>query len=327
MKATSNNHHKTPVFIIGAPRSGTTFLTRVMNTFLDVHIARDGGTFLRFFKMLPEFGDLSREENLRQLVESLFQDHFFNIRLLERGLSLTIEAVLERFTGTTYTELVNWIMTEMAHQQGKSRWGIKRPSYALYVEDLVDMFPGAKILHIVRDGRDVAFSMRQARQSSFERNWYYAIKDWEYHVCEAREGGNRLPENQYMEVRYEDLMKAPVAEFEKIIHFMGETEENTKRLKQFTSKIQQMIKPGNYEKWRHQVPEYAVKIMEQAAGNTLEAFGYSLMFPHLANQPFNPVQKVWFFLDNIQGKIWSSSVKKSVVYRYHWLRTRWKLSG
>ncbi|NOX36458.1 MAG: sulfotransferase [Calditrichaeota bacterium] len=327
MSNRTHTNKKAPVFVVGAPRSGTTFLTKLMNTFLDIHVARDAGVFLRFYKMLPGFGDLSRRENMEQLIRRLFKDHFFKIRILERGLNLTVDQVLEQFKGTTYTELIDFLMFEMARQQGKSRWGNKRPSYALHITELAELFPHARILHIVRDGRDVAYSMRRAGQGAFERNWYYAIKDWEHHVCVARESGNRLPEGQYLEIKYEDLMKTPIEVLQKIIHFMGDEAENEERLRNSAERIRAMIKPGNYEKWRRQIPPFAVKIMEQAAGDTLEAFGYPILYPQLIGQPFHPVQKVWFFVDNVVGKVFSPAVKKSITYRFHWLKTRWRIAG
>ena len=327
MTRLAHSRIKPPIFIVGSPRSGTTFLTKLMNTFLDIHVARDAGAFLRFYKMLPEFGDLSQRENMEQLIRRLFKDHFFQLRILKRGLNFTVGQALEQFQGGTFAELIDYLMTEMARQQGKTRWGNKRPSYALHVAELVALFPHARILHIIRDGRDVAYSMRRSGEGAFERNWYYAIKDWEHHVCMARESGNRLAKGQYLEIKYEDLMKTPVEVLWKVIHFMGDVEENEKRLRNSAARIQAMIKPGNYEKWRRQVPSYAVKVMEQAAGNTLDAFGYTVMYPQLVGQPFHSFQKAWFFIDNIKGKVFSPAVKKSITYRFHWLKSRWRIAG
>src|SRR5688572_9195843 len=77
-----------PLMIVGSPRSGTTFLARSINRFLDIHIARDAGVFLRFSRVLPAYGDLSNPGILRRLIDDLYKDAMFRTRFLERGLTL-----------------------------------------------------------------------------------------------------------------------------------------------------------------------------------------------------------------------------------------------
>ncbi len=317
---------KAPVFVVGAPRSGTTFLTRLMNIFLDVHVARDAGTFLRFKSIIPDVHNISEPSILKNVVETLFQDHFFKKRILQRGLTLTPQDVLENFSGQSYADLIHFIMFEMARQQGKSRWGNKRPSYALHITELAELFEDARFIHIVRDGRDVAYSMRRATQAAFERNWYFAIKDWEHHVRTARNQGNQLPRGRYMEVHYEKLMQNPIQTLQKIVDFMGDPEDNRHRLHQFQTDIQKMIKPDNFGKWQRQVPQAAIRIMERAAGPTLEAFGYTLMFPEEAGKSIAFPRKVAFAVDNMGRKLFSATTRKALQYRMQWLLTRLRLA-
>ncbi len=317
---------KVPVFVVGAPRSGTTFLTRLMNRFLDVHVARDAGTILRFKNLLPEGEDFRNRELLRSVVTAMFKDHFFNKRILQRGLTLSVEEVIEQFQGKTYAELIHFIMSQMAFQQGKTRWGNKRPSYALHITELAQLFPEAKFLHIVRDGRDVAYSMRRATQAAFERNWYFSIKDWEYHVKVARTQGHQLKDDQYQEIYYEELMKKPVETLRKVVLFMSDAEENIERLEKYATEIKKMIKPGNFDKWKHQIPHKAIAVMEKTAGKTLQEFGYELMFPQIVDQSIPFTSKMVFWGDNLLRKIFSSTTQKAVLYRLQWFRTRLRIN-
>ncbi len=314
-----------PVFVVGAPRSGTTFLTRLLNQYFDVHVARDGGTILRFHSLTAPDHRIPDRKTLETVVNALFSDYFFKKRFLERGLTLTPEEVLAQFSGQTYADLIHFIMMEMARQHGKRRWGNKRPSYALHITELAQIFPEARFLHIVRDGRDVAYSMRRAKSSAFERNWYFAIKDWAHHVTVARNQGQQLPDGRYLEIFYEALMQDPVQVMQQIIPFLGDTNENESRLERYETEIRQLIKPGNFEKWKREIPPSAIRIMERAAGPTLQAFGYPLMFPEVAGTDVLPPQKMIFAVDNMVRKMFSSTARKAFQYRLEWLKTRLRL--
>lgn len=315
---------KTPIFIIGAPRSGTTFLTRLLNKFLDIHIARDGGTILRYKKLLPNYGDLSQPSNMQRLINNLFEDYFFNQRILQRGFNVPKEDVIANFKGNSFAELMDYLLTKLAKAKGKTRWGNKRPSYSLQVNELSELFPSARFLHIIRDGRDVALSMRKATASPMERNWYYSAKLWELHIMQARIQGQQLPAGRYKEIKYEDLMKEPVSLFQEIVRFMGEPDENLERLKKFDKEIREMIKPNNYDKWKRDLPEKAIRIVEQAVGPTLRELQYPIMFPELINKQFNLIQRAEFYVDNIWSKTFSPSFSRSLTFKFQEVKARLK---
>jgi len=313
---------KRPLFIVGSPRSGTTFLTRLLNQFLDIHVGRDAGSFLRLKLLLDKYGDLKERKNMERLIRDVFKDHFFYKRIIKRGLNITVDVALQEFEGENFAELMDYLMMQLAINHGKSRWGNKQPAYALHIAELHELFPEAKFLHIVRDGRDVALSMRKTRETAVERNWYYAAKDWEHHVLSARQAGTKLPFGTYMEINYEDLMKTPVQIFKKIIEFMGEPGENSERLMRFSKEIPNLIKPGNYDKWRRMMSPSAIRVIEQAVGKTLQLFGYTLLNKETVGKPFSVSQRIYFFLDNVAGKVFSPAAKKYVVYRYQFLKSK-----
>ena len=58
-----------------------------------------------------------------------------------------------------YADLVRAIFEEYAKGKGKSRWGDKTPTYVLDLDLLCRLFPNCRVIHLVRDGRDVAVSL------------------------------------------------------------------------------------------------------------------------------------------------------------------------
>ena len=306
-----------PIFLVGSPRSGTTFTTRVINEFMDFHCARDKGVILRIGKLLPNYGDLAVEANRRKLVDDLFEDYFFKNRILQRGLDITKEQVFKDLPEFDYVTLINYLFTVMAKNQGKSRWANKYPSYALDIEEVAELFPTARFLHIIRDGRDVVWSMRNTSPTAVEKNWYYAGKDWAHHVKEGQRAGKLLGPERYMEMRYEELLQTPEEVMPRLMDFFGRMPGDDERLERFNRKIKKMIKPGNFYKWKKRMSDRENKIVEQIAGDTLQSLGYEIRNPEAIGKPFNSFQHMMFFIDNVRKKIFSRAFTKNKYIRYN----------
>jgi hypothetical protein len=90
-----------------------------------------------------------------------------------------------------------------AARRGKSRWGDKTPIYCRYLNTIRRVLPEARFIHIIRDGRDAALSLRRMR---FSPGWEIETQAsyWRHCVLSARHAA--VGRNDYLEVRYEDLI-------------------------------------------------------------------------------------------------------------------------
>ena len=90
-----------------------------------------------------------------------------------------------------------------ADRFGKPRWGDKTPTYCLHLDDIRRVLPEARFIHIIRDGRDAALSLRKMW---FSPGWKIETQAayWRKCVLAARRAGAGRPD--YVEVRYEDLI-------------------------------------------------------------------------------------------------------------------------
>src|SRR5439155_5974632 len=94
-----------------------------------------------------------------------------------------------------------------ARSQGKTRYGDKTPWFVLYLPLLSRMFPEARFLHLIRDGRDVALAIRDVDWGPSDPP---LIADfWARRVRAGRKAGGRLEPGRYDELRYEDLLADP----------------------------------------------------------------------------------------------------------------------
>lgn len=288
-----------PLVIIGSPRSGTTVLTRMLNRFLDVHVARDAGLFLRYAEMLPSFGDLTQSDNMRRLIEALYQDYLFRRRFLERGLTLTADALQARLDAPTFSTLVREVFVATAASHGKSRWGNKKPSYSLDVGPVDALFRDARYVHIIRDGRDVVLSMRNAAHLLVEKNWYFAARDWQNHVVGGREMARRLGSGRCIEITYETLLSEPLETLRAILALLDAPPEEVDSLNQRAAEVQTYLRADNFNKWKTQMPPTGIRIVEQTAGSLLRDLDYELTFPEVVGRPFSGLDLLRFQVDRL----------------------------
>jgi Sulfotransferase family len=159
------------------------------------------------------------------------------------------------------------------------RWGWKAPRTIYLLPFIHAHFPDCKFIHVLRDGRDMAFSKNQNQLRKHGRavlNWserwlnpapLRSILLWErVNLPAAEYGETRLKEN-YHRVRFEDLCYAPVRTIEGIMQFLGvEIDIN--------SAVQAEISPPlSIGRWRHEPPQLVARL-ERAAVVSLRKFGY-----------------------------------------------------
>src|SRR5208283_20851 len=114
-------------------------------------------------------------------------------------------------------------------------WGWKFPETYLIAPYVVKTFPKAKLLHLVRDGRDLAFklhlpdnprkklgrSLLAACRATKCRHHLQAASSWAYQVDRFDAFRRELPASQVFDVRFEDLCAAPLEWAEKLCGFLG----------------------------------------------------------------------------------------------------------
>ncbi len=202
-----------PVFIVGVPRSGTTLL----RTLLDSHPNIACGPESPW--IAGSYGDLTS-----------FKDLYASLTTDERGPVKNLTGVDAADVARALGRAVSGVFEAYARARGKGRWVEKTPSHILDLDFLHAMFPEARYLHIVRDGRDVACSTFNGREQwkmlvdqggAIEITRNNALERWarwELRLARARaELGLRV-----LRLRYEDLVVRPEQELAEVLDFIGE---------------------------------------------------------------------------------------------------------
>jgi hypothetical protein len=216
---TGHSRVQAPVFVLGAPRSGTTLL---------YHMLLSAGGFAMFraethaFDLLgPRFGDFGKLPNRQRLLREWLDTKSFRVSGLDAAR--TEDLVLNQCHGRG--DFLRKIMEEIARSQQVDRWAECTPDHLLYLPEIKEEIPDALFIHIIRDGRDVAVSA--AKQGWFHpfpwdrhREALVAGLYWEWVVTKGRRLGSRLG-SDYREVRFEELLSNPTETLASLGRFIG----------------------------------------------------------------------------------------------------------
>jgi Sulfotransferase family len=186
--------------IIGSPRSGTTLLRFMLDAHPDVAIPPETG-FLVPCGELTSQGSASREAFFETVTRYPAETPGWrDFRISED----TFRAALQTIDPFTVADGIRIFYQLYASRFGKPRWGDKTPLYCMHVQAIEALLPEAHFVHIIRDGRDVALSLRPM--------WFAPGRDietlathWRQCVTTGRQQGSLC--RHYMEVRYEQLIE------------------------------------------------------------------------------------------------------------------------
>lgn len=278
-----------PVFIVGAPRSGTTMLQYRLRNLPRISLPTgESHFFIPLLRNQTQFGDLSRVENIRAVLQAM---HAQSRDFLETDLhgmrfdAGRLAAELHAQGRNSLPAIISGLFEKNARGEGKARWGDKTPYYVMHMQKLLEWFPTAQFVHLIRDGRDVALSLFGRRHDFGVYNAYFAAEYWESYIEKGRAQARTLPSGQYLELRYEDLLAHPEETMRTLCAFLGE--DYSAQLFEVapvddpgkTPLVHKPLRADNAGKWRTAMTRAQIRAFEGVAGNTLRELGYELLTP------------------------------------------------
>lgn len=270
-------------FVFGHARSGTTLLMRLVRLHPEVHCNYQGHFF-------------TRRPLLKSLVDSSEIEEWLRRRSNRWNRGRDLSPLVLRAAA-------DFIMERDAAREGKNIVGDKSPTstiHAQVVREAFALYPDAKIIYIVRDGRDVLISERfrnfveeskfltaedkrivsdlrldpapfsDGRRSIFTETFLRNIaKRWVDDLIEMDAEAKRLYGRQYHSLRYEDLLKKPFDEMAKVWRFLG-----VKKIsKALEKQIQAEMSSNPDEEWQERRNEDIASFLPKGqAGNWRRLF-------------------------------------------------------
>ena len=174
-------------------------------------------------------------------------------------------------------------------ENGKTNWGDKTPHYLLDLDIINSLFPYAKYIYIIRDGRDVALSLLRKRWGP--NNIYACAHTWKcYNTVHTDTLHNLRNKKLIYELKYEDILQNPETKISEIYDFLNEELNNDKIMELIKS-----MKRDNFSKWKIKMNDKQIKLFENIAADCLKTYGYITQYE---NKPINIFLRLLFVINN-----------------------------
>jgi len=301
-------HIKTPIFLVGAERSGTTLLRLMLDNHPQIAFHHE------FEFAVDQMDDSGRWPPLEDYYDYLATHRIFQVSRFE------IDA------GLTYPELLNSFLLQKQQRDNKPLVGA---TVHHQFHHLLEIWPQAKFIHLIRDGRDVA---RSTLQMGWAGNLFMAGERWLEAESLWAHLQTRLQAEQHITVRYENLIRHCEAELTRICEFIGVA---------FDPAIYHYAKRSTYslpdakmlQQWR-KLPLRQIQLAEARIVPLLKAHGYPLSgLPRLKVTRFfcsrmavhNRVRNIMYRIHNYSfSLILISFIARRLHWKtaQHWAQTR-----
>jgi hypothetical protein len=259
-----------PIFIIASGRSGSTHL-RLM---LDCHPELTCLDEIDYtVQLISDHGEFPELDKYYQWLES---DRIFV------GRKLTIDHQLD------YFQLVKSFLAQEHQRYGKNLLcAVSHKNFDKFLK----IWPNARFIHLVRDGRDVAYSC--ITEMGWYGNFWRGVEYWEKSERLWTELQPIIPANQKIEVTYENLMSKTVETLTQVCNFIG-IDYDQAMLSYPETSTYTLPDPSFIGQWRCKMSDYEIRLVESRIADILVLRGYKLSGLPLLN--VNSTMKQWLRL-------------------------------
>jgi hypothetical protein len=257
-----NGKTRSPVFVLGCPRSGTTLMSRVLSG--SVYGKPTETHFItKYYKRLDRYGDLGTRDCFRKLASDILSER----PVMQWKLAVSPDDLWDVCERHDYAGLVHGIMQVRSTARGYESWGDKTPHYLLDLDLLVRLFSEARFIYVVRDGRDVTLSLLQRTWGP--NNVYSCAVYWREYNRPRRTMELLASQGRWIRLRYEDLLRDPRRVYREVHEFLDQpVDEASGR------RLAESVQSRNFGKWRERMRPAEIRLFESVAAGTLERFGY-----------------------------------------------------
>lgn len=288
-----------PFFILGSGRSGSTLLRMILSAHSRLTIPPESYFLIPLLEQFSGQNVLGTDE-VNKAVDIITASYRWpDFKMDADQFRQTANALQQ----PRLRDILDVIYKAQTQREGKLRWGDKTPPYIKILPQIAVLYPDAKFIHLVRDGRDVSESFR--RTGWYGRWLHDNTQEWKQAILayEAYRQSDLAP--RILNVRYEDLVLDLEKTVETIMAFLDEDIEQgmfhweddiadkiPEREAHIHRKLRRKPKASDINRWQSEMSARQIFVVEAFIGEELRRAGYECRF----NGPFYPIP---FFLTRL----------------------------
>jgi hypothetical protein len=289
-----------PIIIVGCARSGTTLLQAMVHSHPRLAMPPENRFVMPVYGGRVEFGDLRQSENRDAVARAITAK---GTKFRDLGVKPTHVYRRVHEVPPTIGSMLGAVLELFAKRFGKQRWGDKRPNYIQDLDVVLELFPDAQIIHMIRDGRDCVASLKRMPWWTF--GYPPSVYKWARAIDTGLEARERLRPDQYHEVRYEDLVADPRLHLEKLCAFLDEdfddamlehhqeSETKVPEYKDWHEQVHRPVTSNAVQRWQRELDDQEIRLFEHVAGRQLEAVGYEHSVGWLKRRPSAEMRRAY----------------------------------
>ena len=271
---------KGPIFIGGLDRCGKTLLRALLVSHPRIAIPEIGSNYWTFF--YGQYGDLKQSENFERCLRAMLR--YSHVALLQPD----VERIRREFQQgePTYARLFQLFNEQYAQREGKARWGDQSGLIEQYAREVLGAYPGAKMIHMLRDPRD-RYEASLAHAPHGKARVGGATARWLYSVRLALRNQQEFPA-RYCVVQYERLVREPEATLREVCAFLDEEYLPEMLAMVGAGSFREKVEQGKYGnragglittefigRYRNAIPKGEIAFMQSLAGREMRTWGYA----------------------------------------------------
>jgi hypothetical protein len=265
-----------PIFIVGCPRSGTTLLATLFDRHSQVAVPPETHFYTHFRLLTPK---RRTSHSTAELTGRFVADQY------TCDLNLAADALTQRVgaDAVALPQFFDAAMREFAAGRGKSVWAEKTPEHLFCVDEILSWYPDARIVCIIRDGRDATMSMDALPWTLTPSRGHAAI--WRDAALYAQRSLRQYPE-QFHLLRFEDLLTEPERVLTAAMQHAGlqfeprqlQRLDETGAIPAWESGVKQNVfkdlDPSRAYAWKRSLSPTQLRLMNSMMHTQLRDFGY-----------------------------------------------------
>lgn len=328
-----------PIFIVGAPRSGTTLTAKILGRHSRIFMPGETHFFDDIYYQRGSLGQLINSidyEKIYEKLRTIYKRYNENEDQKRIDKIFSEKNTYYEFKNKcrSYKDIYSWFIEIQMIIEGKKRWGNQVPRDLFNVSEIIKFYPEAKFVICVRDIKDFLVSYKNKWRTADNQKNYYRLKViyhpvvtsllWKASIRQIRKMNKMVCEQNRIIMKYEELVGKPEKSIKRICQTIGENYEPEMLKINFNNSSFNSETKGIYnnpiKRWKKELSREEIAVTQILGAEEMAYLGYKKL-----NFNLNPINYLPLFLNSsvaFAKGLWVNKEMRGSAIKYLFKRIR-----